>query len=218
MSEPTSDPSVPPGGDDSATGAPPQAPATPARGPLEFRDYRDVWGPSGRPPAAVRPDRKSRPWGRWLLYALAVMAMLGWAVDVTFHPSWETTLPPAVLGVWHTDAAKYASRRFELQTGTVLVQTGDSVRTAMRHRIARVRQSPADEGTRFTVDYVEDESSGALTTFEFIYRPAPRADIIFAHQQEMVWTRGATQATAPAAPAPAPRRTPRASRPRGSAP
>jgi hypothetical protein len=215
------DPNVPPGGNDRATGAPPEAPAaaeqsqapanpdgspatgagTPVRGPLEFRDYRDVWGPSGRPPAAVSFDRKSPPWGRWLLYALAVMATLGWAIDVTFHPSVVTTLPPSVLGVWHTDVARYASRRFELQAGSVLVQTGDAARMATRHRIARVQQSPAEEGTLFTVDYEEDESSGALTTLEFIYRPAPRSDIIFPHQKEMVWTRGSIPAKAPSAPA-----------------
>lgn len=110
--------------------------------------------------------------------------------QLLFPLSVVTTLPPAVQGLWRTDAADYAHRRFEMRAHSLTFQVGDSRSEISRYGISRVRQSLTPTGTRFRVEYFDydDEATRTPLTFEFIYRAAS-SEIVFTHQSGIVWRR-----------------------------
>jgi hypothetical protein len=123
-----------------------------------------------------------------ILAALAVLVGLD-IRDYLATPAVEASLPKEVHGIWYTGDPKYSSRRFELTARTLVFQVGGASTVVTRHDILAVQRSKASGGTMFHVEYVDAGEQGEPTMFDFIYRPRSPAEIVLAHQPEVVWTR-----------------------------
>lgn len=169
------------------------------------RDYRHVRESSAA--RAVVAGASARPGHRgwWWRNATGLVTLAAGVVTLVLllYPlAAPTTLPPAVHGVWRTDAVGYTERRFELGARSLTFQVGRLQSAIMRYEITRVRQSDTPRGTLFRVEYVdrEDEPISARPTFEFVYRAATPSEIVLAHQTGIVWTRGPRRPRAKPAP------------------
>ena len=154
----------------------------------ETRDFRQVWNSAVERRTSPRPVAPPPPKPKRWLYVLAVVTLAAWAVDATYQPGGGQTLPAEVLGVWRTTARSHATRRFELHERNLVFQVDSSASVVTTHSIARVRQVRTPDGAEFSVDYFEDGDSGALLTFEFVFRSAGGPEIVFPEQKRIVWT------------------------------
>lgn len=150
----------------------------------------------GEPPGAPTPRRPKRPTGpssgrdrRQLVMSLALLVLFLSVVVVglvgSFMAPRSATIPDELVGVWNTEASRYADRAFQISKAMLVFHTGDGGFTA--HPITRVRTQEEDSGrTLYTVEYEADD---AVYEFSFFYLPTTGA-IRFRNQQQLVWTKG----------------------------
>ena len=106
------------------------------------------------------------------------------------RPKAVTTLPSNLVGVWRTDAPKYADRRLEITTSRLGFQGGAGVAPSPLHPIVRVRQSAGPEGVLFRVEYLQEDARAELDfVWQDSWQGSPRPKIRFSHQPDLVWTR-----------------------------
>lgn len=118
---------------------------------------------------------------------LVFCAVAGGAVLArALQPKAVTTLPAELVGVWRTDAPRYADRRLEITTSSVGFQAGAGAAPAPLHRILQVLRSAGPEGVRFRIEYLQEDARAEL---DIVWQDWPRPSIRFSNQSDLVWTR-----------------------------
>ena len=100
------------------------------------------------------------------------------------------TIPAELVGVWNTDAPKYAGRYFELKKDTVVFGMGEGKATT--NTVLEVKATPQDTKMLYDISYLAKE--GTPQKFSFYYEQ-PTTTIQIKSQEKMNWKK-AVDATA----------------------
>ena len=156
-------------------------------GVLHPGDIHDERMQAGRAQPRSRPARR-RPSHSAVIRRLAIGVFAFVSLVFAYRVITQPTLPDSVLGVWYTEDARYADRRFELREHRLVLQVSDTADAISGHEIVSVRKTELQEGTLFKVEYVLNGWDRARLSFDFIFRRKRRPEIMFAHQKDIVWT------------------------------
>ena len=183
-------------------GLEPPKPGKPSKASAEFRDFllrtaELLRLEPKRVEAAAVVEGDVKPKGKSLFALVSPRLRLGLiaaavvvvALVTTKAASGPPVLPESVHGVWRTDAAGYATRRFEVTEKNLAFQTDENPNAITRHEITRVKTRTVVEGTMFQVDYLDQPEDKSPLTFEFILTIGDRPTIVFANQRKVVWKR-----------------------------
>jgi hypothetical protein len=104
-------------------------------------------------------------------------------------------LPEALVGVWRTDAPRYADRYLELQPGFVTFGTGPvSMDLYALASVSSEPVKPPARGRLYTLVYTDGE--GLPSSLRLIHDERNPSVLRLAHRREQ-WKRDATAASAP---------------------
>lgn len=95
------------------------------------------------------------------------------------------TVPQNLVGVWSTDAPKYADRYFELKKDAVTFALGNGKLST--NTILQVTEAPDKARSFYEISYQTPE--GTTQKFAFYYTP-PTSTIQIKSQEKMNWTKG----------------------------
>jgi hypothetical protein len=94
----------------------------------------------------------------------------------------ETALPDQILGVWTTEAPRYADRFFELQKDKVIFGTGAGESDS--NLVVAVEEVRQDRKQLYNIEYLSSE--GQTYTFSFYYQTSPQT-IALKNQSGIEW-------------------------------
>ena len=102
------------------------------------------------------------------------------------EPSKTTVMPQALIGVWTTDAPRYAGRSFKLDNTLVTIDMGDYGTTV--YPLVKLKQRVDGDREFFEIVYgPNNEPEQQILRFE--YRRANGGTIHIRNQKDVVWTR-----------------------------
>lgn len=125
-----------------------------------------------------------------MLAGLSLASMVvAWAATFTG----SRVLPAEIQGLYATDDSLYASRRFELQAHRLAFTTSDTIRAVVGRPIRLVRHSLDAHGTRYDVEYQEED--GGSHQISFIVLDGATPELKFVNQPRLIWRRVSTGQT-----------------------
>ena len=101
------------------------------------------------------------------------------------EPSKTTVMPQALIGVWTTDAPRYAGRSFKLDKMLVTLDLGDYGTTVYPFKGLKQRM----DGNREFFEIVYGPHNEPEQVLRFEYRRANGGTIHIRNQKDVVWTR-----------------------------
>jgi hypothetical protein len=101
----------------------------------------------------------------WLVALAVIVTALGGVAPLLARPETVTTLPPEVLGEWHTSLPRYAGRKLILSAERVRIDFGDHA-APVEFPISEVRRRETPDGVQYEVLYRQDRG---LTQFVFSF-------------------------------------------------
>jgi hypothetical protein len=168
---------------------------------IELRDFMEQLGwvmrlprrkggkaPTGESaPAAAAPSTTTAERGTWwgplaLLGAVAFVAYLGFRSEAGSDP-----LPPAAVGRWITNDARYVERGFALDSASIVFYTGSEQADYTRHSIVGTTVTEENGNEVVSLDYVLGDGTATL---KFWIQPGGEPVIHFLNQPEIAWRRG----------------------------
>ena len=166
-----------------------QAKVRPSSAPADMRYHKER---IRMPVLKVSRWERATPRQRFLviLAGFSLVAMVvAWALSFTG----SRVLPAEIQGLYATTDSLYATRRFELQAHRVAFTTSDTIRAVTGLPIRHVRQSVDAHGTRYDVEYQEED--GVAHQIAFIVLEGATPEIKFVNQPRLVWRRVSTSQT-----------------------
>ncbi len=118
---------------------------------------------------------------RWILIPVAILALFPGCQSRE-----KIVVPPELVGVWRTAAAKYEDRYFEFRPGTLTLGIGGG--SSETYPIRSIKRSQDALGTLYAVSYM-NQAESVEEVFAFYYDPREGGMIRFKNQPEIAWTK-----------------------------
>ena len=138
----------------------------------------------------VRPERPAlvSKWTRAAMLFVLWMVVLGTSLSVSGgDPNADVVLPAELLGIWRTEAPKYADSFFELSAPELVFGTEDRAVRSL-HRIDRVTRRTDTQGVLYTIWYATAEDRGSTQPFR-LYHDSSAHVLTFHNQLHIPWER-----------------------------
>lgn len=137
-------------------------------------------------PATPRAKRQRKTLIVAVCSTISALIIMGMAVQ-TWDNSYSDTIPPTLVGSWHTDAAKYKDRGFTITNEALTMQRGPNPSDAVTMPIKKVTARTAQRGRRVEVSY---EENGVTQIMTFILEDLDGMSIVSVlNQPDIVWKR-----------------------------